>query len=132
MSHSVVQANVKTLADIAMVAVLKRLQSPPRRSAKQTIARLGQQWESYGPRGADTIDCKVGHDLQVRFPFQFFCAWNSSSASSSTCAIIYHLARNPDVQDELQAYPDEHLGSEDRAVATATRRSSCPTSMRAY
>ena len=77
-------------------------------------------------RGADIIACKVGHDLQVRFPFQFFGAWNLSSASSSTCAIIYHLARDPDVHGKLQAYLDEHLGSENRPVATADQMKQLP------
>jgi hypothetical protein len=62
-------ADVKTLACIPIMAVMKSLRFPngPRRSAKQAPGWLGHQCESYGPRGASIVDCKVGHDLSSAF-----------------------------------------------------------------
>lgn len=40
-------------------------------------------------------------------------------AFSSTCAIIYHLAANPHVQDKLHKELDEQLGTEDELVSNA-------------
>lgn len=37
---------------------------------------------------------------------------------SSSCAITYHLAENPEVQRKLQHELDEALGSEDQSVTT--------------
>jgi benzoate 4-monooxygenase len=41
-----------------------------------------------------------------------------SSIRSSSCAITYHLAHNPAVQEKLQKELDEHLGTEDAIVST--------------
>ena len=41
------------------------------------------------------------------------------ASCSSTCAIIYHLANNPHVQEKLQRELDEQLGTEDELVATS-------------
>jgi len=42
----------------------------------------------------------------------------SDTTSNSTCAIIYHLARNPHIQEKLHKELDEQLGTEDETVAT--------------
>ena len=39
--------------------------------------------------------------------------------SSTTCAIIYYLARNPDAQSKLQVELDEALGHEDDPIASS-------------
>jgi hypothetical protein len=122
-------ADIETLSGIAIMALMKRLRSPPRRSAKQATGRSGQQWESYGPRGADSrgadvVDCKVGHDLQVRFPFYYLVLPRLKFIlrPSSTCAIIYTTSH----ACKMQAYLDEHLGSEGRTVATADQVKQLP------
>ena len=42
--------------------------------------------------------------------------WNSSS-----CAIVYYLARYPEVQHKLQRELDEALGMEDEMVSTGEK-----------
>ncbi|KAF7360600.1 Cytochrome P450 monooxygenase [Mycena venus] len=43
----------------------------------------------------------------------------SDTTSNSTCAIIYHLAKNPEKQAKLQKELDEQLGIEDELVANS-------------
>lgn len=46
--------------------------------------------------------------------------------NSSTCAIIYHLARNRHVQEKLHKELDETLGTEDETVATGQQVKNLP------
>ena len=115
---------VKALACIAIMAIMKRLRFPngPRRSATQATGGSGQQWESYGPRGADIVYCKIGYDLQVRFSFRFLRVWNSSPPPAPPVPSY----TTPDVQGKLQVYLDEHLVSEDSTIATAEQMKQLP------
>lgn len=45
---------------------------------------------------------------------------------SSTCAIIYHLAHNPAVQEKLQKELDDQLGAEDETVTTGDQAKRLP------
>jgi len=50
----------------------------------------------------------------------------SDTTSNSTCAIIYHLARNPEVQRKLHQELDEQLGMEDELVCTSNQLKNLP------
>lgn len=49
-----------------------------------------------------------------------------SRYNSSSCAITYHLAHNPEVQAKLQKELDEHLGNDDDPIAVAEQVKNLP------
>ncbi|KAF8633143.1 hypothetical protein AX17_004644 [Amanita inopinata Kibby_2008] len=99
--------DVKTLAGIAIMAVAKRLGTPTDRV--DLLSKLQSARDAEGkplPREELTAEALT---LLIA---------GSDTTSNSTCAIIYHLANNPQVQDKLQKELDEQLGTEDILVAT--------------
>jgi benzoate 4-monooxygenase len=104
-------ADMKSLAGIATMAVLKRLNSPPLGRVDLLSKLQASKDENGNPMGREELTTEALTMLIA----------GSDTTSSSTCAIIYHLAKNPHVQRKLQAYLDEHLGTEDLLVATTSQ-----------
>lgn len=121
------QADVKALAGIAIMAVAKRLASPTDRVdllSKLKAARDGDgnplskeeltaEALTLLIAGSDTTSKYVPCPLLPRL-----IDTDLPTRPSSTCAIIYHLARNPHVQERLHKELDEELGTEDETIAT--------------
>jgi len=101
------QANVKTLAGIAIMAVAKRLATPTDRV--DLLSKL--------QAGRDSEGKLMGSEELTAEALTLLIA-GSDTTSNSTCAIIYHLAHNPRVQAKLQKELDDQLGTEDETVAT--------------
>ncbi|KAF8069107.1 cytochrome P450 monooxygenase [Lyophyllum atratum] len=100
-------ADVKTLAGIAIMAVRKRLATPTDRV--DLLSKLKAGRDSNGnPMGREELTAEALTLLIA----------GSDTTSNSTCAIIYHLARNPHVQQRLHKELDEQLGTEDEIAAT--------------
>ncbi|PFH49587.1 hypothetical protein AMATHDRAFT_147425 [Amanita thiersii Skay4041] len=98
--------NVKTLAGIAIMAVKKRLASPTDRV--DLLSKLQNARDGDGkPMGSQELTAEALTLLIA----------GSDTTSNSTCAIIYHLAHNPHVQEKLQKELDENLGTEDELIA---------------
>ncbi|RDB28044.1 Benzoate 4-monooxygenase [Hypsizygus marmoreus] len=101
-------ADVKTLAGIAIMAVAKRLSTPTDRV--DLLSKLKAGRDSNGnPMSKEEVTAEALTLLIA----------GSDTTSNSTCAIMYHLARNPHIQEKLQKELDEQLGTEDETVATA-------------
>ncbi|KAJ7152192.1 cytochrome P450 [Mycena crocata] len=98
--------DVKHLAGIAIVAVAKRLGTPTDRVDLLSKLQAGKD-DNGDPMGRAELTAEALTLLIA----------GSDTTSNSTCAIIYHLARNPEVQAKLQAELDEQLGTEDEMVA---------------
>lgn len=97
--------SVKRLAGIAIMAVRKRLATPTDRV--DLLSKLQNARDSDGkPMDPEELTAEA---------LTFLIA-GSDTTSNSTCAIIYHLAHNPHVQDKLQKVLDDCLGSDDEAV----------------
>jgi benzoate 4-monooxygenase len=120
------QADVKTLAGIAIMAVAKRLDSPTDRVDLLSKLKAGRDNEG-NPMGREELTAEAltlliaGSDTTSKYipicidlnqPFWPFACF------SSTCAIIYHLAHNPHIQERLHRELDEQLGTEDETIAT--------------
>ncbi|KAF8652364.1 hypothetical protein AX16_004394 [Volvariella volvacea WC 439] len=101
------QKDVKSLAGIAIMAVAKRLATPTDRVDLLSKLQAGRDNEG-NPMGRGELTAEALTLLIA----------GSDTTSNSTCAIIYHLAHNPHVQEKLQKELDEHLGAEDETVAT--------------
>ncbi|KAJ6570988.1 cytochrome P450 monooxygenase [Mycena vulgaris] len=99
--------NVKQLAGIAIVAVAKRLGAPTDRVDLLSKLQAGTD-DNGDPMGRAELTAEALTLLIA----------GSDTTSNSTCAIIYHLAANPEKQTKLQAELDEQLGTEDETVAT--------------
>ncbi|KAK2461176.1 hypothetical protein APHAL10511_006703 [Amanita phalloides] len=99
---------VRHLAGIAIMAVAKRLANPTDRPDLLNKLQNGRDAEGK-PMGKEELTAEALTLLIA----------GSDTTSNSTCAIIYHLASNPRVQEKLQAELDEQLGTEDELVATA-------------
>jgi len=100
-------ADVKTLAGIAIMAVKKRLATPTDRV--DLLSKLKAAKDGNGnPMGREELTAEALTLLIA----------GSDTTSNSTCAIIYHLARNPHVQEKLHKELDEQLGTEDEIAAT--------------
>ncbi|KAG5637677.1 hypothetical protein H0H81_003645 [Sphagnurus paluster] len=100
--------DVKTLAGIAIMAVKKRLASPTDRV--DLLSKLKAGRDSNGnPMGREELTAEALTLLIA----------GSDTTSNSTCAIIYHLAHNPHIQQRLHHELDEQLGTEDEIAATA-------------
>ncbi|KAF8635436.1 hypothetical protein AX15_000423 [Amanita polypyramis BW_CC] len=99
---------VKNLAGIAIMAVAKRLANPTDRA--DLLNKLQNSRDAEGKL--------MGREELTAEALTLLIA-GSDTTSNSTCAIIYHLANNPHVQDKLHKELDEQLGIEDELVATA-------------
>jgi len=100
------QKDVKSLAGIAIMAVAKRLATPTDRNDLLSKLQAGKD-EDGNPMGRAELTAEALTLLIA----------GSDTTSNSTCAIIYHLARNPHIQDKLHQELDEQLGTEDETVA---------------
>ncbi|KAF9460031.1 cytochrome P450 monooxygenase [Collybia nuda] len=101
------QADVKTLAGIAIMAVSKRLATPTDRV--DLLSKLKDSRDGDGnPMSREELTAEALTLLIA----------GSDTTSNSTCAIIYHLAHNPHVQARLHKELDEQLGTEDETIAT--------------
>ncbi|KAG9221614.1 hypothetical protein CCMSSC00406_0005527 [Pleurotus cornucopiae] len=102
------QKDVQTLAGIAIMAVAKRLATPTDRNDLLSKLQAGKD-EDGNPMGRAELTAEALTLLIA----------GSDTTSNSTCAIIYHLAANPHVQDKLHKELDEQLGTEDELVSNA-------------
>ncbi|KAF9043501.1 cytochrome P450 monooxygenase [Hymenopellis radicata] len=96
---------VKSLAGIAIMAVAKRLATPTDRNDLLSKLQNGTD-ENGNPMGSGELTAEALTLLIA----------GSDTTSNSTCAIIYYLARNRDVQAKLHRELDERL---DEGIATA-------------
>ncbi|KAK0202481.1 cytochrome P450 monooxygenase [Desarmillaria ectypa] len=100
------------IVGMAITAVSKRLQVPTDRN--DFLSKLQAGKDEYGnPMGKEELTAEAVTLLIA----------GSDTTSTSTCAIIYCLARAPSVQEKLQKELDEHLDSD---VATADRVKNLP------
>ncbi|KAI0341387.1 cytochrome P450 monooxygenase pc-bph [Trametopsis cervina] len=100
------QKAVKDLAGIAIAAVAKRLASPVDRV--DLLGKLQEGRDDEGnPMGREELTAEALTQLIA----------GSDTTSNSSCAITYHLAKNPEVQKKLQKELDEALGNEDDPVS---------------
>ncbi|KAH7923089.1 cytochrome P450 [Leucogyrophana mollusca] len=98
---------VKNLAGMAVAAVAKRLNTPTDRI--DLLSKLQEGTDDEGnPMGREELTAEALTQLIA----------GSDTTSNSSCAITYHLAHNPRVQEKLQKELDEALGSEDERVST--------------
>ncbi|KAK7039649.1 cytochrome P450 monooxygenase [Favolaschia claudopus] len=100
--------DVQYLAGIAIVAVSKRLGQPTDRVDLLSKLQAGKD-DSGNPMGRPELTAEALTLLIA----------GSDTTSNSTCAIIYHLAKNPEKQAKLHKELDEQLGLEDELVANA-------------
>ncbi|KAJ7463301.1 cytochrome P450 monooxygenase [Mycena latifolia] len=100
--------DVRQLAGIAIVAVAKRLARPTDRVDLLSKLQAGTD-DNGNPMGRSELTAEA----------QTLLIAGSDTTSNSTCAIIYHLAANPQKQAYLQKELDEQLGTEDEMVATS-------------
>ncbi|KAI0074974.1 cytochrome P450 monooxygenase pc-bph [Panus rudis PR-1116 ss-1] len=97
---------VQQLAGIAVAAVSKRLATPVDRV--DLLGKLQEGKDDEGnPMGREELTAEALTQLIA----------GSDTTSNSSCAITYHLAANPRVQEKLQKELDEALGSDDDPVA---------------
>ncbi|KAF6764285.1 cytochrome P450 monooxygenase [Ephemerocybe angulata] len=101
------QKDVQTLAGIAIMAVAKRMATPTDRVDLLSKLQAGRDSEG-NPMGREELTAEALTLLIA----------GSDTTSNSTCAILYHLARNRYAQERLHHELDEHLGAEDETVAT--------------
>ncbi|KAH9934405.1 cytochrome P450 monooxygenase pc-bph [Fomitopsis serialis] len=95
------------LAGMAIAAISKRLAAPTERT--DLLSKLQQGKDEEGrPLGAKELTADALTQLIA----------GSDTTSNSSCAIAYHLAANPDVQEKLQRELDAALGGEDDPVVT--------------
>ncbi|KAJ7663454.1 cytochrome P450 monooxygenase [Mycena rosella] len=99
--------NVRELAGIAIVAVEKRLATPTDRV--DLLSKL--------QAGTDDNGDPMGRSELMRRRSRCSSPGRTRPQSGSACAIIYHLAANPEVQARLQKELDAQLGTEDEMVA---------------
>lgn len=98
---------VQRLAGIAIAAVSKRLTAPTDRA--DLLGKLQEGKDDEGnPMGREELTAEALTQLIA----------GSDTTSNSSCALTYHLAANPRVQQKLQRELDEALGSDDDPVAT--------------
>ncbi|KZT68336.1 cytochrome P450 [Daedalea quercina L-15889] len=104
---------VQRLAGIAIAQVAKRLTAPTDRT--DLLGKLQEGKDDEGnPMGREELTAEALTQLIA----------GSDTTSNSSCAITYHLAANPLVQQKLQRELDEALGSggdgddDDEPVAT--------------
>jgi len=98
---------VQRLAGIAVAAVAKRLNTPTDRN--DLLAKLQDGKDDEGnPMSKPELTAEALTQLIA----------GSDTTSNSSCAITYHLAHNPQVQQKLQKELDDALGSDDDPVAT--------------
>ncbi|CAL1708780.1 unnamed protein product [Somion occarium] len=98
---------VKSLAGIAIAAVAKRLTMPTDRV--DLLGKLQDGRDDEGrPMGREELTAEALTQLIA----------GSDTTSNSSCAITYHLAHNPHVQEKLHKELDEALGTDDNPVAT--------------
>ncbi|OCH91279.1 cytochrome P450 [Obba rivulosa] len=91
---------VQRLAGIAVAAVAKRLASPTDRT--DLLSKLQEGKDDAGnPMGRPELTAEALTQLIA----------GSDTTSNSSCAITYHLAANPRVQEKLQAELDDALGA---------------------
>ncbi|KAH9914221.1 cytochrome P450 [Fomitopsis serialis] len=99
--------SVELLAGMAIAAISKRLAAPTERT--DLLSKLQQGKDEEGrPLGAKELTADALTQLIA----------GSDTTSNSSCAIAYHLAANPDVQEKLQRELDAALGGEDDPVVT--------------
>lgn len=101
---------VKRLEGIAIMAVMKRLNSPP----MDRVDLLSKLQE-----GKDNDGSSMGREELTAEALTFMIG-GSGTISHSICAIIYHLARNQVVQRRLHSHLDDHLGCADLAGTVVT------------
>ncbi|KAH9932186.1 cytochrome P450 [Fomitopsis serialis] len=98
---------VQRLAGIAIAQVAKRLTTPTDRS--DLLGKLQEGKDDEGnPMSREELTAEALTQLIA----------GSDTTSNSSCAITYHLAANPLVQQKLQHELDEALGSDDDPVST--------------
>lgn len=112
-------AAVRNLAGLAVAAVAKRFASPAYRVDLLSKLQEGQD-EDGNPMGREELTAEAltqliaGSDTTSKY---VSCSRQvrtlSDAMLSSSCAITYYLAANPDVQRKLQKELDEALGNED-------------------
>ncbi|KAK0466873.1 cytochrome P450 monooxygenase [Desarmillaria tabescens] len=95
------------IVGMGITAVSKRLQTPTDRNDLLSKLQAGKD-EDGNPMGREELTAEALTLLVA----------GSDTTSTSTCAIIYYLARTPSVQEKLQKELDEHLDSD---VATTDR-----------
>lgn len=104
------RADVKRLEGIAVMAVMKRLNSPP----TDRVDLLSKLQE-----GKDNDGKPMGRDELTAEALTFMNA-GSGTTSHSICAIIHQIACHPRVQGKLHAHLDERLGGMDLAGPVVT------------
>jgi len=107
--------DVKSLAGIAIVAVAKRLATPTDRVDLLSKLQAGKD-QNGNPMGKAELTAEALTLLIA----------GSDTTSNSTCAIIYHLATNPAVQEKLQKELDDQLGAEDETAVTGDQAKRIP------
>ncbi|RXW15522.1 hypothetical protein EST38_g10327 [Candolleomyces aberdarensis] len=109
------QKDVQTLAGIAIMAVAKRLATPTDRV--DLLSKLQEGRDNDGnPMSKEELTAEALTLLIA----------GSDTTSNSTCAILYHLARNRYAQEKLHKELDEQLGAEDETVATGPQVKNLP------
>ncbi|KAI0698054.1 cytochrome P450 monooxygenase pc-bph [Cerioporus squamosus] len=99
---------VQRLAGIAVAAVAQRL-ADPQNDRVDLLAKLQEGRDDNGdPMGREELTAEALTQLIA----------GSDTTSNSSCAITYHLARNPHVQHKLQQELDEALAGDDDPVPT--------------
>jgi benzoate 4-monooxygenase len=124
---------VTNLAGIAVAAVSKRLATPTDRG--DLLSKLQQGKDDEGkPMGRPELTAEAltqliaGSDTTsklVNLSIPCVACWHNQFFSSS-CAITYHLAHNPDVQAKLQKELDEALGHDDDPIADSEQVKGLP------
>ncbi|KAH9835376.1 cytochrome P450 [Rhodofomes roseus] len=98
---------VQRLAGIAIAQVAKRLTVPTDRA--DLLGKLQEGKDDEGnPMSREELTAEALTQLIA----------GSDTTSNSSCAITYHLAANPLVQQKLQRELDETLGNDDDSVST--------------
>ncbi|KAH7920155.1 cytochrome P450 [Leucogyrophana mollusca] len=99
-------AAMENLTGMAVAAIAKRLNTPTDRT--DLLSKLQEGRDDEGkPMGREELTAESLTQLIA----------GSATISNSTCAITYHVARNPWVQEKLQKELDEALG--DARVSTS-------------
>jgi benzoate 4-monooxygenase len=91
---------VQNLAGIAIARVKERLDNPPDIDRKDLLARLQEGRDEKGdPLGFEELTAEALTQLIA----------GSDTTSNSSCALLYHVARTPDVLQKMQKELDEAI-----------------------
>ncbi|KAI0384769.1 cytochrome P450 [Hypomontagnella monticulosa] len=98
---------VQNLAGIAIARVKDRLENPPNINRRDLLALLQEGRDEKGePLGFEELTAEALTQLIA----------GSDTTSNSSCALLYHVARTPGVQQKLQAELDAAIPSPSTTV----------------